>query len=102
MGWGETNDLHFNVGELRAQADAVSRIREDLESSQTRLTENLNLLRTEWVSDASKKFFSMYDTSWVKKIDKYCSMLYDLEDALRCAAAQYEPLESEYNHITLG
>lgn len=102
MGWGEANDLHFNVGDLRMQADAVRQIREDLESSQRQLTENLNLLKTEWVSDASKKFFSIYDTSWVSQIRKYCSMLHDLEMALRDAAARYEPLESEYNHLTLG
>ena len=93
------NELQFNVDDLQSQAEKIRSISDNLNDAKIRLSENLDLLRSDWVSSASDTFFSMYDTTWVTHIDQYCQWLNELSDALRYAASQYEPLVDEHCRI---
>ncbi len=93
------NTLRFNLDNLQGQAEKIRSISDDLNNAKVRLSDNLELLRSNWVSDASEAFFSTYDTTWVTYIDQYCQWLNELSDILLDVASQYEPLVDEYNSI---
>ena len=95
------NKLHYNVEEMRAQANKITQIKTDLKKSKDSLTTNLDLLRTEWVSDSATKFFSEYDSSWVQYIDKYCAMLEEVARELNWSANQYEQLTTDFGNVKL-
>lgn len=96
-----SNKLEYNVDDLRKQAEAMGRIADDLEQSHEDLKNNLDRLRGEWVSTASTKFFSTIDSDWETAVRRYVKLLRELQRELNAAAKAYEPLEDDYNGISL-
>lgn len=96
-----TDDLHYNVAEMRTQANKITQIKTDLAKAKDSLTTNLDLLRTEWVSDSATKFFSEYDSSWVQYVDKYIVMLDEVATELNWSADQYDRLTQDFANVKL-
>lgn len=94
--------LGYDVSDLRNQATAIDSVADNLQSSKESLVSHLATLRGDWVSTASTRFFEKIDTDWDVAIDEYVSMLRDLSSALSEAADKYDPLEDEYQRISLG
>lgn len=94
--------LQFNVDDLTDQATALRDIASDLEDAGEKLSDNLDGLRSKWVSDASTKFFSSIDGDWKTAVAHYVELLRELADQLESAARTYEPLEDDYRRISLG
>ena len=96
------SNLRFDLNALQNQAEKIQSVSDDLNDAKTRLSNNLETLRSDWVSSASDAFFSTYDTAWITQIEQYCQWLNELSETLSYAASQYEPLEDEYRRIELS
>lgn len=94
--------LQFNVDDLTGEAKKIAEIASSLDSCREKLSENLDSLEGEWVSDAATKFFESIDDDWKTAVVHYVEMLNELAAQLRFAASTYSPLEDDYNNIKLG
>ena len=84
------------------EAKKIAEIASSLDSCREKLSENLDSLEGEWVSDAATKFFESIDDDWKTAVVHYVEMLNELAAQLRFAASTYSPLEDDYNNIKLG
>ncbi len=95
-----SDELKFNVDDLKTQAQKLQQIKEDLKECSESLTKNLSDLRNDWNSAAGRAFFSKYDDSWVPEIEKQCNAINELALAVEFAANQYESVEEEFRSLS--
>ncbi|WP_455136782.1 WXG100 family type VII secretion target [Thermophilibacter sp.] len=93
--------LQYNVDDLRAQAKKMREIARNLEEASDNLSSQLDVLKRDWVSDASTKFFNSIDGDWKTAVAHYVELLRELAKQLTFAANTYEPLVDEYRSISL-
>lgn len=97
-----TDQLKFNVEDLKTQAGKLREVETSLREQAEALTKNLADLKRDWQSEAGTAFFSKYDSTWVKDIDKQCRLIERLALQIDDAAMRYGQVEDEFSRVGLG
>jgi len=93
--------LKVDLTQLRQTIVVYETATDDLQTSFNELETAMNTLKNSgWKSGASTKYFSTYDTSWKKNMERQLKIMKHLKSCLGAAEIEYQALYNQVN--TLG
>ena len=95
------NTLEFDIDKLNNMKTTCTTLSKEIEDSKKALFDDLEMLKSNWQTDAGKKFFEELDTNWVSHVEKYKQVAEEIEKLLDVAIKEYSTLVEEAKAIKL-
>ena len=97
IAYESNTDLAFDTDVLKKAGSKYKGIAADLRSMSSKLDSLLSNLKSNgWTTPAGTAFHKMTNTNWRKNIEKYASLLEELNNILIKAADEYDNLVVDY------
>lgn len=88
------NDLCFDTDVFSTVATNLRNDATELETILTDLTEAVEVLKEDWKSKASNKFFELVSDEWASDLGRYADLVDTLASILESAVTTYNDLET--------
>lgn len=92
-------DVKYNLEKLKDAKKRFGILKDNLNSLNSDLTEQLQNLQTEWNTPAGKKFFENKQADWSADVTRYTTMLQGVADLLQAAIDEYELIDDEADKL---
>ena len=94
------SDLKFDTAAFIKAANAYVELADNMEALKRELEDDIrHLVRTEWVSPASRAFMDQYQELWAKNVMEYVTFLRYLNTLMRSAGTEYDALAQRIEQI---
>lgn len=94
-------NIEVNLEDLKSAKLAVDKLINTLNEDNRLLNASLNQLKSDWKTDAGKKFFENHKDTWTAYVDKYVKKLNGVSDMLDKAIKQYDKLDNEVTNLSV-
>lgn len=94
-------DITYDLDDLETAKKAINNLKTELDTCNANLDANLTSLKTDWVTNAGKKFFEEHKDNWSEFVEKYVKKLNGLEDMLNAVIKQYNQINDEVDKINI-
>jgi WXG100 family type VII secretion target len=94
-------DISYDINELEKAKKAISKLKTELDTCDAQLDNNLTSLKSDWKTNAGKKFFNEHKNNWSTFVKKYVKKLDGLEKMLNAVITQYNQINDEVGKINI-
>ena len=100
MAWGDPTTLEFDVEKISSMRTKLQDTARELGEFKTTLLQELELLKSEWRTEAGRKFAADFNTDWAKQVEKYITIIEAVDELLAVAETDYKAVEEKANSIS--
>ena len=93
------SSLKFDLDEIRKMRTKIQNTSLDLANFKTTLLHEIDVLKTQWVTPAGKKFTQEVKTDWSPQVDQYITILNAVDQLLQVAENNYREVENAVGTI---
>ena len=91
--------LKFDLAEIRKMRKKIQDTASDLATFKSTLLHELDVLKSQWVTPAGKKFTKDVKTDWGPQVDQYITIMNAVDQLLEVAENNYSAVEQEVEKI---
>lgn len=100
MAWGDPTSLKFDLDAISSMRRKLQETAKELSNYKVTLSKEVETLKSNWKTQAGRKFTQNFDTDWSKQVDKYIRVINAVDELLEAAETDYKAVEEKAKTVS--